>query len=100
MYIKVRGELINLDSIKFVRYDNLKILLYIDDIFNLSYIIDSAKTGYDEEKKVIWFNYMKDRIENYLGIMDLDKIFDDDWGDIEKKEVEDDDDIIDDIEIE
>jgi len=79
IYIKINGEVINLNRVNFIRYDGYKILLYTDDIYNLSYVIDSIKLNYDEPKRVIWYNFMVQKIEGILSIKRLDDEFENFW---------------------
>jgi len=74
-YIKINDEIINTDCINFIKYDktNFRIMIYINDIFDLSYTINSKYD--DEDKKNIWYNYMVSQLENEIDVDDWDKRF-------------------------
>jgi len=76
-YFKINDEIIKINCINFIKYDGIKIMIFTDDIYNLSYVIDSTKTGYNEEKRKIWYNYMVRQIEKNLFIRNVDNDFDD-----------------------
>jgi len=77
-YIKINGEVINTDCVNFIKYDdtNFRIMIYTDDIYNLSYVIDGNKTEFDDEKKKIWYLYMRLELEREIDVHNWDRKFD------------------------